>query len=82
MVFFNLCILITIILLYIIDRQVHISICVSMVMEWIRKNKKHKNKSIGFLPQFAKINRRKNIQIYGMIQVNCYLIIQNKLCIN
>ena len=33
--------------------------------EWIRKNKKHKNKSIGFLFKFAKINRRKNIQIYG-----------------
>ena len=33
--------------------------------EWIRKNKKHKNKSIPFLPKFAKINRRKNIQIYG-----------------
>ena len=33
--------------------------------EWIRKNKKHKNKSIGFLLKFAKINRRKNIQIYG-----------------
>ena len=33
--------------------------------EWIRKIKKHKNKSIGFLFKFAKINRRKNIQIYG-----------------
>ena len=32
---------------------------------WIRKNKKHKNKFIGFLFKFAKINRRKNIQIYG-----------------
>ena len=36
--------------------------------EWIRKNKKHKNKSIGFLFKFAKINRRKNIQIYGGTQ--------------
>ena len=34
--------------------------------EWISKNKKHKNKSIGFLFKFAKINRRKNIQIYGI----------------
>ena len=36
------------------------------VFEWIRKNKKHKNKSIGFLFKFAKINWRKNIQIYGI----------------
>ena len=35
--------------------------------EWIRKNKKHKNKSIGFLFKFAKLNRRKNIQIYGTL---------------
>ena len=39
-----------------------------MVMEWIRKNKKHKNKSIGFLPKFVKINRYKNIQIYSTSQ--------------
>ena len=38
----------------------------SSAFEWIRKNKKHKNKSIGVLFKFAKINRRKNIQIYGM----------------
>ena len=31
-------------------------------------NKKHKNKSIRFLPKFAKINRRKNIQIYSIIR--------------
>ena len=36
-----------------------------LAFEWIRKNKKHKNKSIGFLFKFAKINRCKNIQIYG-----------------
>ena len=33
--------------------------------EWIRKNKKLKNKYIGFLFKFAKTNQRKNIQIYG-----------------
>ena len=34
-------------------------------MNEIAKNKKHENKTIGFLFKFAKINRRKNIQIYG-----------------
>ena len=34
--------------------------------ECFRKNKKHKNKSLSFLFKFAKINRRKNIQIYGI----------------
>ena len=61
-----------IILLFIIDWQVLISICVIMVTEWIRKNKKHKNKSIGILPKFAKINRRKNIQIYGIFFITKY----------
>ena len=39
--------------------------------EWIRKNKKHQKKSIGFLFKFAKINRRKNIQING--NSHCHL---------
>ena len=49
--------------------------------EWIRKNKKHKNKSIGFLFKFAKINQRKNIQIYGSKIKNWFCTLSYKNCL-